>query len=125
MPPHQPRRPHTQRVCNQLQEGQQPERNLVVNKGTFGATSEVIHQRGPWGSFEAIEFTTPEWVDWFNHRRQIEPIGNIPPAEAEDRYYAMIAWPALNEVWLFSRLAADWPDVVPSRMIPCVGSALE
>ena len=51
--------------------------------------AEVIHRRGPWRSFEAVEFATLEWVDWFNHRRILEPIGNIPPAEAEQRYYAM------------------------------------
>ena len=56
----------------------------------------VIHRRGPWRSFEAVEFATLEWVDWSNHRRLLEPIGNIPPAEAEARYYAMLdepAWP--------------------------------
>jgi transposase InsO family protein len=53
--------------------------------GLFKA--EVIHRRGPWRSFEAVEFATLEWVDWFNHRRLLEPIGNIPPAEAEARYY--------------------------------------
>ena len=52
--------------------------------------AEVIHRRGPWRSFEAVEFATLEWVDWFNHRRLLEPIGNIPPAEAEDNYYAML-----------------------------------
>jgi transposase InsO family protein len=50
--------------------------------------AEVIHRRGPWRSFEAVEFATLEWVDWFNHRRLLEPIGNIPPAEAEANYYA-------------------------------------
>ena len=50
--------------------------------------AEVIHRRGPWHSFEAVEYATLEWVDWFNHRRLLEPIGNIPPAEAEDQYYA-------------------------------------
>ena len=50
--------------------------------------TEVIHRRGPWRSFEAVEFATLEWVDWFNTRRLLEPIGNIPPAEAEARYYA-------------------------------------
>jgi len=49
--------------------------------------AEVIHRRGPWRSFEAVEFATLEWVDWFNNRRLLEPIGNIPPAEAEARYY--------------------------------------
>ena len=38
--------------------------------------------------FEQVEFATLEWVDWFNNRRLLEPIGNIPPAEAEARYYA-------------------------------------
>jgi transposase InsO family protein len=50
--------------------------------------AEVIHRRGPWRSLEAVEFATLEWVDWFNHRRLLEPIGNIPPAEAEAIYYA-------------------------------------
>ena len=49
--------------------------------------AEVIHRRGPWRSLEAVEFATLEWVDWFNNRRLLEPIGNIPPAEAEARYY--------------------------------------
>ena len=50
--------------------------------------AEVIHRRGPWRGFEAVEFATLEWVDWFNNRRLLEPIGNIPPAEAEARYDA-------------------------------------
>ncbi|WP_085985377.1 IS3 family transposase [Methylobacterium radiotolerans] len=54
--------------------------------GLFKA--EVIHRRGPWRSFEAVEFATLEWVDWFNTRRLLEPIGNVPPAEAEARYFA-------------------------------------
>ena len=49
--------------------------------------AEVIHRRGPWRSFEAVEFATLEWVDWFNNRRLLEPIGNIPPVEAERNYY--------------------------------------
>jgi transposase InsO family protein len=50
--------------------------------------TEVIRRRGPWRSLEAVEFATLEWVDWYNNRRLLEPIGNIPPAEAEARYYA-------------------------------------
>ena len=50
--------------------------------------AELIHRRGPWRSFEAVEHATLEWVDWFNHRRLLEPIGNIPPAEAEAQFYA-------------------------------------
>jgi transposase InsO family protein len=52
--------------------------------------TEVIRRRGPWRSFEAVEYATLEWVDWFNHKRLLEPIGNVPPAEAEKRYYAML-----------------------------------
>jgi putative transposase len=50
--------------------------------------TEVAWRRGPWKSLEAVEFATLEWVDWFNNRRLLEPIGSIPPAEAEMRYYA-------------------------------------
>jgi putative transposase len=53
--------------------------------GLFKA--EVIRRRGPWRSFETVEYATLEWVEWFNTRRLLEPIGNIPPAEAEARYY--------------------------------------
>jgi hypothetical protein len=45
--------------------------------------TEVIHHRGPWRHLEAVEYATLEWVDWFNHRRLLEPIGNVPPAELE------------------------------------------
>jgi hypothetical protein len=40
---------------------------------------------------KAVELATLGWVDWFNNRRLLEPIGNIPPVEAEQRYYAMMA----------------------------------
>ncbi len=53
--------------------------------------AEVIHRRGPWKSFEAVEYATLEWVDWFNNRRLLEPIGNIPPAEAEQRYHDTVS----------------------------------
>ena len=52
--------------------------------------TEVIHWREPWRSLEAIEFATLEWVDWFNTRRLLEPIGHVPPAEAEAAYYAAL-----------------------------------
>lgn len=58
----------------------------------------VIHRRGPWRSFEAVEFVTLEWVDWFNHRRLHEPIGIIPPAEAEERCYAMLDAVAMRRI---------------------------
>jgi transposase InsO family protein len=50
--------------------------------------TEVIHRRGPWRHLEAVEYATLEWVDWFNHRRLLEPIGNVPPAEFEMSYFA-------------------------------------
>lgn len=56
--------------------------------------AEVIHRRGPWRSLEAVELATLEWVDWFNNRRLLEPIGNVPPAEAEAAYYAALEEPA-------------------------------
>ena len=57
--------------------------------------TEVIHRRGPWRSLKAVEFATLEWVDWFNTRRLLEPIGNVPPAEAEARYFAQTEGQAL------------------------------
>ena len=49
--------------------------------------AEVVHRRGPWRNVEAVEFATLEWVDWFNNRRLLEPIGDIPPVEFEQAYY--------------------------------------
>jgi transposase InsO family protein len=51
---------------------------------SWRTTSRGAGQR----NLEAVEFATLEWVDWYNNRRLLEPIGNIPPAEAEARYYA-------------------------------------
>jgi len=53
--------------------------------GLFKA--EVIRKRGPWRNLEAVEFAALEWVDWFNHRRLLESIGYVPPAELEADYY--------------------------------------
>lgn len=50
--------------------------------------TEVIHHRGPWRHLDAVEYATLEWVDWFNHRRLLEPIGNVPPAELETTYHS-------------------------------------
>lgn len=55
--------------------------------------AEVIRRRGPWRTFAAVEFATLEWVDWFNNRRLLGQNGNIPPTEAEARYYAQIEAP--------------------------------
>jgi putative transposase len=49
--------------------------------------TEVIYARGPWRSLDAVEYATLQWVDWFNHRRLLEPIGHVPPAEFEEAYY--------------------------------------
>jgi putative transposase len=51
--------------------------------------TEVIQRKGPWRHLEAVEFATLDWVDWFNTRRLLEPIGYVPPAEYEAQYYAL------------------------------------
>jgi putative transposase len=56
--------------------------------GLFKA--EVIRARGPWKGVEDVEYATLDWVDWFNNRRLLEPIGNIPPAEFEMQYYNLL-----------------------------------
>ena len=53
--------------------------------------AELIHRRAPWKTREAVELATLEWVAWFNHHRLLEPIGYIPPAEAEANYYRQLA----------------------------------
>jgi transposase InsO family protein len=53
--------------------------------------TELIHKRGPWKNRESVELATLEWVSWFNHQRLLEPIGYIPPAEAEAQYYRQLA----------------------------------
>ena len=53
--------------------------------------TELIHRRAPWKTREAVELATLEWVHWFNHHRLLEPIGYIPPAEAETNYYRHLA----------------------------------
>ena len=63
---------------------------LWPRRSTVSYKAEVIHRRGPWRSFDAVEYATLEWVDWFNNRRLLEPIGNIPPAEAEANFYAAL-----------------------------------
>jgi transposase InsO family protein len=53
--------------------------------------AELIHRRAPWKTKESLELATLEWVSWFNHQRLLEPIGYIPPAEAEENYYRQLA----------------------------------
>jgi putative transposase len=50
--------------------------------------TELIRRRGPWKGIDDVEFDTLEWVDWFNHRRLLEPIGDVPPAEFEAAYWS-------------------------------------
>ncbi len=52
--------------------------------------AELIHRRAPWKTVESLELATLEWLTWFNHQRLLEPIGYIPPAEAEQRYYLQL-----------------------------------
>jgi transposase InsO family protein len=52
--------------------------------------TELIRRRGPWKNVDDVEFATLEWVDWFNHRRLFEPIGDIPPAEYEMLYWTEV-----------------------------------
>ena len=63
--------------------------------------AELIYRRGPWKTMEAVERATLEWVSWFNHQRLLEPIGYIPPVEAEANSYRKLPvrtprWPDLN-----------------------------
>ena len=51
--------------------------------------TEVIRRRGPWKTIDEVEYATLEWADWFNNRRILEPIGNIPPVEYELMYYQL------------------------------------
>ena len=53
--------------------------------------AELIHRRAPWRTREAVELATLEWVTWFNHHRLLEPLGYIPPAEAEANYYRQLS----------------------------------
>lgn len=52
--------------------------------------TELIHRRAPWKTRESVELATLEWVAWYNHHRLMEPLGYIPPAEAEANYYRQL-----------------------------------
>ena len=56
--------------------------------------TEVIRRRGPWRNIDEVEIAVLEWVDWFNNRRLLEPIGWVPPAEFEAAYYQRQETPA-------------------------------
>jgi len=53
--------------------------------------TELINRRAPWKTKQSLELATLEWVSWFNHQRLLEPIGYVPPAEAEAYYYRQLA----------------------------------
>ncbi len=55
--------------------------------------AELVHHRGPWRNLDHVEFGTLEYVDWFNHRRLMGPIGDVPPAEFEAAYWASVDAP--------------------------------
>ena len=57
--------------------------------------TEVIRRQGPWRDLETVEFATLEWVDWFNHRRLLGPIGHVSPAEFEQQYYLVQEAPVI------------------------------
>jgi len=69
----------------------------ATTRSPKGSTGSIRLKRaggaGHWRNFEQVEFSTLEWVDWFNNIQLLKPIGNIPPAEA--RYYAHIEEPAM------------------------------
>lgn len=52
--------------------------------------TELIRQRGPWRNLDEVEYATLTWVNWFNHHRLLEPIGDVPPAELEQGYYQQL-----------------------------------
>lgn len=62
--------------------------------------TELIHRRAPWKTKAAVELATLEWVSWFNRQRLLGSIGDIPPAEAEERYYQQLAAQAAEPVLL-------------------------
>src|SRR5699024_3726907 len=69
--------------------------------------TEVSHNRGPWQTKASVELATLEWVAWFNHQRLLESIGDIPPAEAEERYYRQLAAPAAEPALLYPHSPRD------------------
>ena len=70
--------------------------------------TELIRRRGPWRGIDEVEYATLEWVDWFNHRRLLEPIGHVPPAEFEAAYQR-------EEDPSYSPVLTPEPSVNPGR----------
>ena len=73
--------------------------------------TEVIQRKGPWRHLEAVEFATLTWVDWFNMRRLLEPIGYLPPAEHEARYYEQQRKPTT----IGTDVTAGIPEAAPTN----------
>jgi hypothetical protein len=73
--------------------------------------TEVIRRRGPWRHIDAVEFATLSWVDWFNNRRLLEPLGYLPPAEFEAAYYRCQSTPAMVAVTCSPKIG---PSIPPS-----------
>lgn len=93
---------HTDFVLGALEQAlyaRQPERdrydNALAETINRLYKSEIIHRRAPWRTLEAVELATLKWVSWFNHHRLLEPIGCIPPAQAEATYYHQLSEQAI------------------------------
>jgi transposase InsO family protein len=69
-------------------------RTVPVGTRIGGPKFALIRPNGPWRNLEEVEFATLEWIDWFNNRRLLEPIGNVSPAEFETMYYEASKRPA-------------------------------
>ncbi len=80
-------------ILDQLMDGRSPG-DLFVKDNALAETinglykTELVHRQGPWRNMQELEMATLGWVDWFNNRHLLGPIGNIPPAEAEENFYA-------------------------------------
>ena len=65
--------------------------NTLAETINGSCKAKIIHERGPWRNFQAVEMAALEWMDWFNNRRLLEPIGNISTAGEEAACYANLA----------------------------------
>ena len=74
--------------CSHCANSARPYANALAETINGLYKTELVHRQGPWRNMQALELATLGWVDWFNKRRRLGPIGNIPPAEAEEGYYA-------------------------------------
>ncbi len=48
--------------------------------------AELITAQAPWKTIEDVELATLSWVHWWNTKRLLEPIGDIPPIEYETNW---------------------------------------